>query len=219
MNDLIRAFFERDLSETEKDALGALLKSSPEASQEFSALAAKKYEATSLPEPRWPHPSGWAVPTSLKVAGTLIFAVAIGYLAFKGPELIGSKASAPEAVGPSSDLANLPDNAPAAVPAVRRPAAKAPVLVTPESFVEGRKYTGLLAVVDKSNAAFARVRVVDGSGREVRLLYAGMLPKGTWVFRWDGLLEGGASPKAGAYSIEVLSAGKVLRQPVTLTSQ
>jgi hypothetical protein len=210
MNDLVRAYFERDLSETEKDSLGELLRNSPEASQEFAALAEKKYAATGLPEPRWPHPSGWAVPASLKVAGIAVIAAAVALLTYKGPDLVGPGAGAPDPV----DMSSLPEDgtkAPAAGPSVAR--------VTPESFVEGRRYTGLLVVVDKAMAAPARVRVTDPSGREVRVLYDGTLPKGTWVFRWDGRREDGTPMKAGPYSIEVLSTGRTLRQPVQVGPQ
>ena len=214
MSDLIHDYFEKDMTEAEKDELGRLLQSSPEASREFAALAERRYAETGLPEPRWPGSWGTALPVSLKVAGAALILVSLALLVCKGPEWIGGR----DAVAPAVDLSALPENR--EEPRTARPAApQAPTNVTPESFVEGRRCTGLLAVVDKQTPAPARVRVVDAAGREVRVLYDGTLPKGTWVFRWDGRLDSGASPQSGAYVIEVLSAGKTLRQPVTLDPQ
>ena len=214
MSDLIRDYFERDLTEAEKDELGRLLQSSPEASREFAAFAERRYAETGLPEPRWPGSWGTALPASLKVAGAALILASLALLVCKGPEWIGGHDTA----APVVDLSSLPENR-EEIRATRPAEPQVPKAVAPESFVEGRRYTGLLAVVDKQVPAPARVRVVDAAGREVRVLYDGTLPKGTWVFRWDGRIDSGAFPQSGAYVIEVLSSGKTLRQPVTLDPQ
>lgn len=217
--DLIQAFFERDLTETEKDELGRQLKADPAATERFSALASAKYAATGLPEPRWPGESGISLPLPLKVAAAVLLAGGLAWLACKGPEVLGPRLCPDASDRPVVDVSSLPANAapPAVAPAVRGARKAGPAnATTPESFVEGRRYTGLLAVVDKGQEAPTRVRVTDAAGREVRVLYDGILPKGTWVFRWDGRLESGEASKAGSYTIEVISAGKTLRSPVRL---
>ena len=47
------------------------------------------------------------------------------------------------------------------------------------------------------------VRVLDGQGKELVLLFSGQLPAGTWAFEWNGLLKDGSLAPAGKYTIEV----------------
>ena len=51
MADLIQAFFERELSETEADSLGDLLRDSPDSALQFEGLLEGHYLATGLSLP------------------------------------------------------------------------------------------------------------------------------------------------------------------------
>ena len=54
MVDLIQAFFERELSESEADLLGKLLQESPDSALRFEGLLETHYLATGLPLPQLP---------------------------------------------------------------------------------------------------------------------------------------------------------------------
>src|SRR5579883_2058428 len=54
MADLVQEFFQRDLSESEHEALSRLLEQSPEAALNYQNLLEKNYLATGLPQPTLP---------------------------------------------------------------------------------------------------------------------------------------------------------------------
>src|ERR1700722_11756907 len=60
MTELLSAYFQRDLSETELDVLGGLLQGSEEHATEFARLGAAFYRAMHLREPGRPgRPGNW----------------------------------------------------------------------------------------------------------------------------------------------------------------
>lgn len=208
MADLIQAFFERDLSEDEHEALASLLAESPEAALRYEGLLEASYLLTGLPQPSLPrglrtlgHPGsgGWMGGSAL----TKIFIIALAgaaiwkfwpFHALKAPEPtaltvpVGLSASSAKIVGPK--IASKPFSA-SQIPSSATGATR-----------DGKE---LSVVVDSPQSALVTVRILDGSNREIRTLYTGFVQAGERSFRWDGLLSDGQPAPAGDYRIDVQS--------------
>lgn len=78
------------------------------------------------------------------------------------------------------------------------------------------RYEELSVVVDTGKAELVTVRVLDPAGRQIRLLFAGILPIGQRTFTWDGKASDGRLAPAGTYSLEVTSGTNVQGKEVHL---
>jgi hypothetical protein len=81
------------------------------------------------------------------------------------------------------------------------------------------KYGALAVIVNQPQDGIVTTRVMDASGREVRILYAGYIEKGTWVLEWDGNLGRNGTARPGDYVIEVQSGDDILKKPVRITAE
>jgi hypothetical protein len=211
MTDLIQAFFERDLNESEHEALSKLLEGSPDAVLRYESLLEQNYQATGLPQPTLPQSlktlpqgGGW-----LSRVGWAKFA-AVGMVVLGGvlwkfwPE---PKAECP-LPSPQVQTLQVPHPIVSGVkkPLLRRSLASEPVQ-------DGQELSVVLDVPLKS---LVTVRILDAEGREVRNLHAGFVDPGRRTFQWDGLLENGAPASAGFYRIDVQSGATRLSKGIQI---
>ncbi|HVM33227.1 MAG TPA: FlgD immunoglobulin-like domain containing protein [bacterium] len=197
--DLIQAFFQRDLSEAEHQALAELLEKSPEAALDYERRLGEYYLATGLPQPTLPEALRHLPnPGAAWLAGKgSLLALAAG-LALTGALLLKFwPRSQPESslpLAPTAASVHLP--LPVKAPGMRQPirAAEAP-----------RQGQELSVVLDAPRKSLVTVRILGPQGQEVRDLYTGFVESGRWSFRWDGLVENGQPAAAGNYRIDVQS--------------
>ena len=84
----------------------------------------------------------------------------------------------------------------------------------PAPQLQGRVYQQLSVVVEPSQPGLATVRVFDKGNKEIRTLFAGIIPAGQKIFTWDGKTDNGTVAPAGTYFIEVKSGAKAMRKEV-----
>jgi hypothetical protein len=89
-------------------------------------------------------------------------------------------------------------------------------MVRPLAFDPLQKYSGLDMLVEKLSPGLVTVRILDGSGNEIRLLFAGMLDKGKWEFQWDGKRADGSLVEPGLYQAQVESDGQTLTKEIKI---
>ena len=223
MTDLIQAFFERDLNESEHEALSKLLEGSPDAALRYEALLEQNYLATGLPQPRLPEglqslpqPGNVSLPWwtgSVKFVAVGLVAVGIALWEFR-PQ---TKTENPLPVQPPAFRQSLDKPEAPVHPMVNRIAPTRPLAVGPAQ--EGQE---LSVLVDVPRKALVTVHILDEGGAEVRNLFTGFVEAGRWTFQWDGLLENGETAKSGHYRIDVQSGAahqskdiQINLQPVT----
>lgn len=199
MADLIKAFFERELSEAEADALGNLLQQSPEEAMRYEGLLEQHYLATGLPLPQVPRSltlptgtgglgtTGW---TAIAVLATLSAAGLLWKFWPQAPVQTPLKSAAP------TIKVGVPRNPVVSAPVQPSSVQPAPV----EATAEGEE---LSVVVGTQAKSLVTVRILDATGREVRGLFAGFVQPGQWAFKWDGDLSNGVPAPAGEYQIDV----------------
>jgi hypothetical protein len=68
-----------------------------------------------------------------------------------------------------------------------------------------RSHTNLSVVLRRTSPGKVTLRVLNGEGTQVVLLYDGLLQPGNWSFDWDGKLADGEKPTPGKYKIQVES--------------
>jgi hypothetical protein len=199
MVDLIQAFFERELSESEADLLGKLLQESPDSALRFEGLLETHYLATGLPSPELPLSLQKFTPVAGKLGalgwGALAVAIAtgVGLLAWK--------------LWPVSEIGQ-PVAARSLVPVSRISAPKAikkSILSSVHSEPTGPSAVGeeLSVVVDTREKSLVTVRVLNAAGQEVRHLFTGFVEPGQRSFQWDGNLSAGEPAPPGSYRIDV----------------
>ncbi len=66
-------------------------------------------------------------------------------------------------------------------------------------------HTNLSVVLRRTSPGKVTLRVLNGEGSQVVLLYDGLLQPGNWSFDWDGKLADGGKPVPGKYKIQVES--------------
>jgi hypothetical protein len=197
---LAEAFFERDLSEPEMDALEASLDASPEAAEAFVAQAEARYRAAGLPEPRWDERRGgrgkglwlWAAllllgggaAMSLRENGPAQSRISEDGQAMPVVELVAVHEAPPVSAAPASKGAAAP-------------AAEAP----------HRQGRHLGVVLRLREAAPLKVVVADGDGHAFRRLFEGLAPAGEDHYEWDGRDARGQAVPAGDYYIRVQGPG------------
>jgi flagellar hook assembly protein FlgD len=74
-----------------------------------------------------------------------------------------------------------------------------------------------LSVNTPAGAARIRVTVLDSRGRVVRRAVDDAVESGTYVFRWDGLSDGGTRMPSGIYQVVVDGLGQRQRTTLVLT--
>ncbi len=211
MDDLVKAYFERNLSEAEAGELENLLKNSPEKAQQFAELSEKAYLATGLPAHQWPGHSisipkigglgaswKWWLALSAASLGALLW-----HLKTQPPADVPVNQSAPVVSGVQN---HLPQPAKQVIPQ------KIQVL-PPQKQWEGDQ---LSVLVETEKSSLVTVRILDDQGKEVRALFAGVLDKGQWNFVWDGLLANGSQALNGSYKIQVQNGSRILSKTVHL---
>lgn len=211
VNHLLDEYFKRDLTEAEEEQLAQLLSSHGEEAQRFIGLMGAHYDALGVPEPEWvekPLPRFFPKPfyrqTWFKVVCLLALAGA-GYSTYrwwsqaKIPAFSPSPALTPEA---------SPEKSGVGPHAASHPS-------TPKGLPR-RTRMELSISVDNPKAGLVTVKVLDGSGKEIRILFAGIMPSGQRTFQWDGKGETGRMEPAGDYRLEVISGQTVMRKTVHL---
>lgn len=209
--ELAKAYFERDLTDAEEQSLADWIASSPEAALELAEHARKAYVATGLPTPDW----GSTASGSAALRGGILKGLILGLVLSGAVWLAWLRPVAQEAPVPDP-LSSVPVSAVPPAPAARKiPSHPAPTLA-PQPYVPTRRYDGLAAIVRQEAPSLVTVRVLDGKGGEVRLLYAGMLPRGEWTFEWEGLLQDGTPAPEGTYTVETQSGRSRLQKQVVI---
>lgn len=213
MIHLVEKFFNEDLTGADEEALEKLLLQSTEAASEFNVLAEEAYLATGQPAHQWPgktiqipHVGGMGTGLKLLLALVALGSAVVIWRLWPRPvtEVI------PPKVIPSMTIK----------PVVALPKAIVPKItaskILPSRAVSEQEGDALGILVETPQVALVTVRVLDHSGREIRVLYTGVLDPGKWSFRWDGLLENGKPAAGGNYTIEVQKGSRRLSKPVRL---
>lgn len=218
MADLIQEFFTRDLNEAEQEALSKLLSESPEAALSYEGSLERNYLALGLPQPVLPpglqYPrhigsgaasgNGWL---SLALAGSALLGLALWKFWPQAPASL----PAPQAVA---------QRASAAVPkVVMKHALQPPAPIAPQAVGPSQEGQELSVIVEAPHQSLVTVRILDGTGKEVRALYTGFVQPGKWAFQWDGLLGNGEPAQAGSYRIDVLSGETHLSKDIRIKLQ
>jgi hypothetical protein len=220
-NDLIKKFFQEDLSEAEEKALGEQLLSSTEDALRFGEEAHNRYASYGLPEPEWSKPLApvfdpAASPASLYfaylglkiLAGLLALSVA-GVVAFGlwrafAPVAVDSGSPSPASLDSQALLL-----APSQIHQVHSPpTVKAPSVapnLTPIDMdhPSGKPFSNLSITVHKVSPGAVTVEVTDLEGHSLLSLYQGFLQPGNWGFEWNGKLGDGQAASPGYYQIQM----------------
>ena len=206
MVDLVQAFFERELSESEADLLGKLLQESPDSAMRFEGLLETHYLATGLPLPQLPGSLEKFAPAAGKLgalgwAGLAVaVAAGVGLLAWKFWPV--SEIGQPVVVEPLAPMARVSQ-----VPAPKIITKTLSAPVHPASTAPSAVGEELSVVVDTPEKSLVTVRVLNAAGQEVRHLFTGFVEPGQRSFQWDGNLSAGEPAPAGDYKIDVQTGG------------
>lgn len=220
IDNLQRAYFERDLTEAEENRLAEEIASSPELALRFAQEAKASYVATGLPAPDWSKTATGSASTGTSgiIKGLLVGAILSGglywgYNHLRGPAVPfkdEQQAEIQQIVIEPLALVVVSKKAP-----IKQVTEPAPT-VAPQRFIPGKKYEGLSAIVNQKSAGLVTVRVLNSRDQEVRLLFAGMLPPGEWTFDWDGHIADGTHASSGIYQVETQSGKVVLQKKVQI---
>ena len=211
MDNLIQAFFERDLTPAESEQLARLLETPGADALLFAGLGAEAYKATGLPAHHWPGQNAWPWHPG-GAAGHSLFTWALAAAGFSG---LATWWLWPKP-GPLPQATTLPQ------PKLSQPAAtlapSAPRPAKPLPAIPGLEGRALNVEVDVPKPTLVTVRVLDGQALEVRHLYTGFLKAGHWRFAWDGLLSKGKPALPGRYVIQVQSDNGTLAKNVDVAA-
>ena len=204
MEDLVQAFFTRDLSVAEQGSLSQLLEGSPDAALSYEKLLEQNYLATGLPQPSLPKSLqslpqsgtsliGWNGAAKLLVAVLVLGGAAIWKYWPSAKSGISLATQQPSVLpAPEKELS---------VPVRHR--LRKPAPVEPQASGPSQEGNELSVVVNSPQKSLVTVRILDPTGDEIRVLYTGFIEAGKWTFHWDGLLENGEAAGAGDYRIDV----------------
>jgi hypothetical protein len=234
--DLLKEFFERDLTDAEEEQLSKQLSESTQNSMKFAKHAKSFYLKTGLPNPashvghlghlgHLGHVVGSSM--TLKVIGGLIAGgaiVATLHVVTKPavqtiPAPVPTVISAPTIMPAKVATPTTPKPTPPKAQATSFKAPSTPNMVKPIAYDPRIKYEGLDLIVERQTAGLVTIRVLDSAKKEVRLLFAGLLNKGKWTFQWDGRLSNDDYAQPGTYQIQVQSGKEVLAKEITLQSE
>jgi hypothetical protein len=213
MEDLIKAFFERDLSPMEEQRLDSLLESSPQDAFRLLETAKTLYSQTRLPDPA--NQSG-DVGFSTSAFGSKLFWSLLAGCAIAGA-LWWTHRPSPSASfsAPGAPVSVFLKTPKPAFKALKH-TATALTATQPRAYVPGQKYDGLSIIVHQSSPGLVTVRILDPQADEIRLLFANLLDAGEWTFKWDGHQQDGQLAPAGAYEVEIQSGSTVLRKEIDI---
>lgn len=209
---LAQAFFERDLSESEMDALEASLDASPEAAEALLASAERRYRATGLPEPRWDERRS-------RGRGWLWALLALGVGA--GATVASLRPQRPEVAFIGQEEEALPVTAayrPAPAPAAEA-GAPAPrgvrVAALADPHQQGRRLGVVLRLRETTELS---VRVLDAQARLRRRLFNGLVDAGEHRYEWDGTDDSGRRVEPGSYQVRITGPGVDMSKSLELRS-
>ncbi len=206
MADLIKEFFERELSGAEADSLGELLQKSPEESLRFEGFLEKHYLATGLPMPQVP--SGMTLPPGTGGLGLMGKILGVALVALTGAGVLWKFWPHAPVETPLKSITSPILSAPIKATLAPQLQSRTRVMTAPiQPMPVGPTAEGeaLSVVVGTQTKALVTVRVLDSTRKEVRNLYTGFVQPGHWSFRWDGELANGVPAPAGDYQIDVQS--------------
>jgi hypothetical protein len=228
--DLLKEFFKRDLTEAEEEQLGQELASGPKKSMRFARLASLAYLKTGLPHPGDPHGGPGLGPHWGGLGGGMTLKILTTVAAGSAAVFYYSQTHHPPVAPPITQT--LPARIAPAQPVIKTapsvrlatapstfvaPQTSHPMgMVRPEAYDPSAKYEGLDLMVERKTTGLVTLRVMDPAGKEVRLLYAGILKPGKWHFLWEGKLENGDLAQPGTYMIEVQSGSEVLTKQIVI---
>lgn len=200
---LAQAFFERDLSEAEMDALEAGLDASPEAAEALLSAAEQRYRATGLPEPRWDERRS-------RGRGWLWALLALGLGAGAAIYALRPQRSEVALIGPAGEAlpikaAYAPSPAPAADEEAAAPAEpRAQAQPGADAHQQGRRLGVVLRLRESTELD---VRVLDGQARLRRRLFSGRVEAGEHRYEWDGTDDRGRRVEPGSYRVHITGPG------------
>lgn len=205
MSALSKAFFERDLSAAEEEALAAELEQSDEACAEFAAVAEEDYRKSGFAAPNA------AQPKRLRwMAGGALLALGLAWAAWPTADRHPVLTAAVEEKAYEEQVQAPVRPKPAAVQA------EAPqhdrLDVTPQG-------SGFVLTVKLASGGDSRLELRDLQGRVLRSLYSGPLEAGTWAFRWDGTGMDGRALMPGQYRLAWARGDEVLRKTVQVEAR
>jgi hypothetical protein len=195
MNDLIRDYFKRDLTDHEMEVLEQLLEKSEGARQEFLEASKQAYRQTGLPEPVLPGKvielkshKRWLV-SSLAAAAVVTVSVS-AYFYFQKP----TAQSLPGTVmGQGSNYISASTQN-----------------LAGQSANQGSSALGSIGFqVNMTDLHVVTVRVEDPDHQEVTKLFSGLLTPGTHDFSWNKCFPNGSPVPKGQYCIVVEHAGAI----------
>ena len=203
MADLLKEFFERDLSEEEEARLAEQVSMSEKESARLARYAAAHYRASGQPalegEGNWRGRIGWMA--------LLLGLVAGGWWMLRVPAL--QQATPVKVVRPAEPAHPFEEET--------APASKstAPPLRADRVQVRSAR-SGFVLLLDTAQAGPARIRVMDRKGALVREIFKGDIASGVIRFEWDGVGESGQKTGPGIYRIEIQRPGETLRRLVEI---
>ena len=234
-DDLIKKYFQEDLSETEEQALSEKLLASTEDALRFGEEAHARYTRYGLPEPEWSKPlPGFAAAArpasvalhltymSLKVLAALLGLALTGVVAFGlwrafAPVPVDTESASPDL---SSSVSPAPPVMPARIHKVHStlPSMKTPLVVPVLTPIDldhpsGKPFSDLSITVHKVAAGAVTVQVTTLEGESLVPLYRGFLQPGNWGFEWNGQLSDGQAAASGYYQIQ-LNSGSAIQKKV-----
>jgi hypothetical protein len=206
MPDLIKKYFQSELSLEEDEVLSKLLSTSEDAAEEFALKAEQAYFELGLPEPIIPQPVNktlkWSGGRFLKIVLALVSVAAIyWWLRPVKPVML------------SKEELNLPINT--QIPNVKN-LVPVKVIGPPPNPDFDTDYRNLSVIVNLDKESPIVVRIIGPDGLEVRRLYQGPLKAGQWSFVWNGLLDNGQPAIPGTYKIFVDSSAGSKSKEVTI---
>lgn len=243
MADLIKKFFQSELTEAEDKALARRLTSSEAEAERFAEQAERIYYSFGLPEPKAP---GRLIRFFRSSLGRFITTLAVlgGIGAFVWWAQVETRSSSVPLNGvmptpcvvepqktevpPSGKEQLIGTLGPPPVPSatVKIPSTpRIPMGETPVPVVPGEAppkpgfdtdYRNLKVVVDQEKAGPITVQILSPQGFAVRRLFAGPLGAGKWAFSWDGIMDDGLAAESGIYHIEVKSETVTMSKEVII---
>lgn len=187
MSDLSKAFFERELSAAEEEALAAELEQSDEACAAFAAVAEEDYRKSGFAAPNA------AQPKRLRwMAGGALLALGVAWAAWPTADKHPVLTAAVEEKAYEEQVQAPVQAKPAAVQAVAPRHDR--LDVTPQG-------SGFVLTVNVAGAGAGRLELRDPQGRVLRSLFSGPLEAGHWAFRWDGTGTDGRALAPGQYRL------------------
>jgi hypothetical protein len=222
MEDLVKAFFERDLSPIEEQSLDSLLESSPQDAFRLLETAKMLYSQTHLPSPE-NQADKFVFSTNLfrtKLFWSLLASCAIaGALWWEFSKIQPPAAARPvvstfadptfRVLKPAIELKPKNIEPKSLLSSPTKP-------VQPQIYNPEKKYDGLSLIVNQTAPGLMTARVLDATGNEVRLLFANLLSAGQWTFSWDGREQDGRLAPSGTYEVEIQSGNTVLRKGIKI---